>query len=308
MLSLSSLAVNLPAKKLNIGSDHEALGIGRLESRVFQRLYGFESCPVSEQSEPDLLCAAVEQLLKSTHTDPREIGCVLHAHTGPNIGPHGDQLLHQLKHRLGLAHARCFGTQLNKCVSVVTAFDLMSHLLISGQQKGIIVIGEVADSRELRVLDSAVVGDVGLAVLVDTEGQENRILAQAIDVHDQYAMGIWMDGASQLSRDYDNSYQHNLVAVINRVLKEASIDLSDIKLILPHNVNIQIWKKAIPVLGVAEERVYLHNIAKFAHCFGADILMNYQSAIHEGRLQRGDLCLMVTVGVGGVFGACVIRH
>ncbi|WP_395375212.1 3-oxoacyl-[acyl-carrier-protein] synthase III C-terminal domain-containing protein [Marinicella sp. W31] len=310
MLCLNSIEINFPEKRLHIGEDFEELGINHLQSRVYNRLYGFSQCPVADGAENSLLINAIKTLIQSHSIDTDKITYLMHAHTGPYIGPHCDNVLRQASRELGLTRAQLFGTQLNKCVSVISAFDMMDKLL-QGQAKGaqaIVLIGEVANSKELRVLDSAIVGDVGLAVLVNKNGMRNKILAHCIEVHDAYAKGIWMEPGSELSRQYDHNYQKNLLSLINRVLDEAQISLQEIKLILPHNVNIQIWKKAIPVLGIPEERVYLKNISKYAHCFGADILINYFSAINDGAIEKGDVCLLVTVGVGGVFGACIIQH
>ena len=75
---------------------------------------------------------------------------------------------------------------------------------------------------------------------------------------------------------------------------------------LPHNVNINVWLKAIKRLGVDRERIQLSNIGRYGHCFGADVFMNLADV--RSSLASGDYYLMASAAVGGAFGATLLQH
>ncbi|MEO3806054.1 3-oxoacyl-[acyl-carrier-protein] synthase III C-terminal domain-containing protein [Nonomuraea sp. B1E8] len=56
------------------------------------------------------------------------------------------------------------------------------------------------------------------------------------------------------------------------------------------------------------DRLYLDNLSKVGHCFGADAFINYCSARADGRLTPGDRYLMTAVGLGATFSAMVFEH
>jgi 3-oxoacyl-[acyl-carrier-protein] synthase-3 len=51
-------------------------------------------------------------------------------------------------------------------------------------------------------------------------------------------------------------------------------------------------------LGLAPGRVYLQNVPRLGHCFGADPFINARDAIAEGRIGEGARVLLVSVGMG----------
>ena len=59
-------------------------------------------------------------------------------------------------------------------------------------------------------------------------------------------------------------------------------------------------------MGIPAERVYLDNVGRYGHCFGADVFVNFATV--RDSLEPGDYCLMVSAGVGDSYGAALIRH
>jgi 3-oxoacyl-[acyl-carrier-protein] synthase-3 len=198
--------------------------------------------------------------------------------------------------------------QQHRCVNGITALHLLERLLRSQppHARAILLMGEVADSKDLRILDTALVGDVSCAVLVSRCGTQDRVLSERVEVHGEFAKGIFLAADAPERRAYDKVFQDNLLRVIDGALDGAGVRLEQVRYLLPHNVNINIWLKAIERMGLARERVYLRNIARYGHCFSADAFISLVDLRPE--LHPGDVYVMATVGVGGVFGAAVLQH
>jgi 3-oxoacyl-[acyl-carrier-protein] synthase-3 len=308
MLSIEEIAVCEPSTRAIVATDHERLYIDALQARVYSRVYGFNEIPVGGPGEEmSLLESAVQQVLDRSGIDPAQIRLLVHTHTGPAIGLVGQSLPRALARRLG-DQVQCFGMQHHKCVSGITALHLLERLLRAQppDARAILLIGEVADSKDLRILDTALVGDVGCAVLLNRSGRHDRVLSERVEVHGEYARGIYLPADAAERRAYDNVFQDNLLHVICGALSGAGVSMDQVRFLLPHNVNINIWLKAIERLGLSRERVYLRNIARYGHCFSADAFINLVDLRPD--LQPGDVYLMATVGVGGVFGAAVLQH
>jgi 3-oxoacyl-[acyl-carrier-protein] synthase-3 len=271
-------------------------------------MYGFDQIALAEPGEEfDMLERALHSVLAHSGVDPRLVRLVLHAHTGPYIGPVGHSLPRQIAHSLG-PDVRCFGMQLHKCVSSLTALHVAERLLRAHPRgsRAILLIGETADSEDLRILDAGVVGDLGCAVLLTRGGERNHVVASTVRVHGEYARGIYDDPNSPVRQDYDQRSRDLMVGVVAETLERAHLSLDEVRYVLPHNVNVKRWLRAIDSLGVDRERVYLDNVARYGHCFGADVFVNFASV--RQTLQPGDYCLLVSAGVGDTYGASLIRH
>src|SRR5205823_3427367 len=148
------------------------------------RMYGFNRVGLAAPGEQlDMLEAAVQRLFNQSSVDPSHVRLVVHAHTGPYVAAVGDSAPRRLVRRLGL-RARAFGMQLHKCVSSLTALRVVERLLC-GYPPGslaILVVGEAADSEDLRVLDAGIVGDIGCAVLLERDGPRDQVLATTVRV------------------------------------------------------------------------------------------------------------------------------
>ncbi len=308
MLFIEEIAVQTASQRFTLATDFERLGVGSLQARVYSRLYGFDQISVAAPGEEfALLEAAVEQLIERAAIDPRQLRLIVHAHTGPYIGPVGASLPRSLVRRFG-PQIQSFGIQLHKCASSISALGLIERLLQSypPDARAVLLVGEVADCAQMRVLDAGIVSDVGCAALVSRGGTRDRLVAECVQVHGEYAKGVFLEANAAERVTYDSCFQENLAAVISNTLERAGITLDQVRYLLPHNVNVNNWLRTIQYLGIDRERVYFANIARYGHCCGADWLINLNDV--RASLQPGDYYLMVTVGVGGVFGAALMQH
>jgi 3-oxoacyl-[acyl-carrier-protein] synthase-3 len=81
---------------------------------------------------------------------------------------------------------------------------------------------------------------------------------------------------------------------------------SDLKLLIPHQANKRIIMSTAERLGLGPENVVI-NIDRFGNTTAGTIPLAMQTAIEEGRLKKGDLILLASVGAGFTVGACLLR-
>lgn len=325
-LVIEEVAQYVPSSCIQVEQAHDRLGLSVAQARVFSRMYELPQCPVAQGPELDLLLAPC-QVLMAAHPQVRDdIVLVVYAHTGAISGVWGQSLAQQLVSHLGLRNALALGSCSNNCVGVFSAMTL-ANAYLAGQAPGkraLIVVGEKADNVELRVVSNvAIVGDGAAAALVSSESKaagachggalsvetagRGRVTGQAIHYYPGYAEGIWLSSTSPQHQDFERHYQQRLKAVMEAALVDAEVEMDALRWVIPHNVNIWMWRKAAQYMALPIEKVFLDNIRRTAHCLGADMFINFDTLGHQITLVPGDTVLMVSAGVGGVFGAAVLQ-
>jgi 3-oxoacyl-[acyl-carrier-protein] synthase-3 len=81
---------------------------------------------------------------------------------------------------------------------------------------------------------------------------------------------------------------------------------SDGDLFVSHQANRRIITSAADKLGLAPEKVVI-NIEKYGNTTAGTIPLALNDAVLEGRLKKGDLVLLASVGAGFTVGAVLLR-
>ncbi len=89
-------------------------------------------------------------------------------------------------------------------------------------------------------------------------------------------------------------------------LRRCELDISQIKCVIPHQANRRIIDAVGDRLGVKPEQVFI-NLHKYGNTSAASVAIALDEAVHSGRIQRGDLILMVVFGAGLTWAAAVIE-
>lgn len=89
-------------------------------------------------------------------------------------------------------------------------------------------------------------------------------------------------------------------------LQRCEIDISRIKLIIPHQANVRIIDSVAERLGARPEQLFI-NLHKFGNTSAASVAIALDEAVQSGRVQPGDLLLLIVFGAGLTWGAAVIE-
>ena len=90
------------------------------------------------------------------------------------------------------------------------------------------------------------------------------------------------------------------------LLERNGFTKDDLKLLVPHQANLRIIRATQERLGVDDSKVMV-NIDKYGNTTAGTIPLGLRDAVDQGRLRKGDLVLIVTVGAGYTSGAVLLR-
>ena len=258
--------------------------------------------------------------LKPEDIDMIIVGSLTQDHLMPTISA-------LVQTRLGCTNAAAFDV-LAACTGFLTALHTAEAFIASGRAKNIVAVGGETLSRYLDMSDRGsciLFGDgAGAAVLrpLDDCGGQGEILRQTLgaDGEGYEFIHIPMGGAKTPHNhpDYDASEHFIRVAgrdvyrfAVNKMtemIREISegYSMDDIALVVPHQVNTRIIDAARERLEWPEEKFFL-NIEKYGNTSAGSVPIAFDEAVREGRLKKGDLCILVAFGAGLTWGATLIK-
>ncbi|MEJ0091217.1 MAG: 3-oxoacyl-[acyl-carrier-protein] synthase III C-terminal domain-containing protein [Limisphaerales bacterium] len=95
-------------------------------------------------------------------------------------------------------------------------------------------------------------------------------------------------------------------AAAREVLRRCGLDISQIKCVIPHQANRRIVDAVALRIGATPEQVFV-NLHKYGNTSAASVAIALDEAVSSGKIQRGDLVLLVVFGAGSTWGAAVIE-
>jgi 3-oxoacyl-[acyl-carrier-protein] synthase III len=315
MTALEAVSVYLPPVRIPVESLAASLGLTDMQVKLFRRFHGLREVGRDPDASLYGLLMKAAAGLDALRGQEHRVRYVLYARAMPVVVPYPVNPLHEVCRALGLGHAIAFTVTHQSCASGLLAIDMAGRLLAADEADGqdgqaaplaLILSGEKAFTREAQMFaDTTIFGEGASACLVSAFGARDRLLAYASNVRGEFDSATGANDA-RLQREYRPS----LAEVMRRALDEAGLTLDDIRVVLPHNVNLVTWQRMCLLLNFPRDRVLLDNIPTSGHVFCTDVFANYKTACERGLLQPGDRYLAAAVGAGGgaTFAAMVFEH
>jgi 3-oxoacyl-[acyl-carrier-protein] synthase-3 len=97
-----------------------------------------------------------------------------------------------------------------------------------------------------------------------------------------------------------------MMETCQNLLERNNVKVSDLKRFIPHQANKRIIQACAERLGLADEQVVI-NIDRYGNTTAATIPLAMETARSSGRLSKGDLVLIASVGAGFTVGAALLR-
>src|SRR5271154_7214730 len=91
-----------------------------------------------------------------------------------------------------------------------------------------------------------------------------------------------------------------------QILERNGVTSRDLALVVPHQANLRIIRAMQERLGVDDSKV-MGNIDRYGNTTAATIPLGLCDAVTQGRLHKGDLVMLVSVGAGYTSGAILLR-
>jgi 3-oxoacyl-[acyl-carrier-protein] synthase-3 len=309
MTALDAVSVYTPALRMPIENLAAPLGLTDIQVRLFRRFHGLNEVRLDpERSLPDLLRTAASGIAALRGQEHR-VRYVIYGRAMPVVVPYPGNPLHDVCRELGLEHALTFTVTQQSCASGLLAIELAGRMLAHDPTDGalaLVLTGEKAFTRDAQLLPgTSIFGEGASACLVSATGKRDRLLAYACNQRGEFDAEI-----GESAERFQREYRPSLAEVIRRAVDVAGLTLDDIRLILPHNVNVVTWQRLCLLLKFPVERVLLSNVPINGHVFCVDAFANYQTARERGLLHEGEHYLVAAVGAGNgaTFAAMVFQH
>ena len=96
------------------------------------------------------------------------------------------------------------------------------------------------------------------------------------------------------------------VEIISEAAKKSNLELDQIDLIIPHQMNARMMQAIAERLGIPFEKFFL-NLDRYGNTSAASIPLALDEAVRTGRLKRGQHVLLTGMGAGLAWGTIIIR-
>jgi 3-oxoacyl-[acyl-carrier-protein] synthase-3 len=307
--ALAGVTAYLPEHRVSIVDLAEHLALTGTQVKVFQRFHGLSEVCRDEGSAYDLLSRTLGSLAELRGNEHR-VRYVLYARGMPAAVPYPLNPLHEVCRSYGLGAAQAFTVTHHACATSLLAIDIAGRLLAADGDPdalAVVLAGEKTFTRDAELVpETSLFGEGAGACLVSAAGSRDRVLSYVTQLRGDFD-GRLVEDAELLVR-FQREYPEALAEVISAALYRAGVSLSELALILPHNVNAVSWRRLCKRLGYPVEKVVLDNVGLAGHSFAADAFINYATASGRGLLRPGDRYLIAAAGLGATFSAMVLEH
>jgi len=225
--------------------------------------------------------------------------------------------------KLGMTHGAAFDVHA-VCSGFVFALTQADAMIKAGQAEKILVIGAETFSRLLDWTDRGtcvLFGDGAGAVVLSAEtgpdGKgESGILAARIRSDGRFKEMLYVDGGpsstgtvGHLRMEGREVFKHAVTMitdVIEDVFEKSSMNASEIDWFVPHQANIRIIDASAKKLGIDPAKV-VRTVDRHGNTSAASIPLALSVACADGRIKKGDLVLLESMGGGFTWGAVLLR-
>jgi 3-oxoacyl-[acyl-carrier-protein] synthase-3 len=182
--------------------------------------------------------------------------------------------------------------------SIIDYTDRTTCVLF-GDGAGAVVLAP-ADDGEAGIIDFAheVDGSGGPALCMPAGGSRLPASAETVANRMHY---VKQDGATVFKFAVRKTEE-----IARRLLERNHLDPSQIDLFVSHQANRRIITAAAERLGLPDSKVII-NLEMYGNTTAATIPLALADAVRQGRLRKGDLVLLASVGAGFTVGAVLLR-
>jgi 3-oxoacyl-[acyl-carrier-protein] synthase-3 len=214
------------------------------------------------------------------------------------------------------------------CSGFIYGLTTAAHMVTSGAQKKVLVIGSDTMSRIIDYTDRAtciLFGDSAGAMLVERSDDGdagfidfmNEIDGSGGDYLKQPAGGSRMPATHEtvdqrmhfVKQDGQQVFKYavrKMYETCRDLLERNNLSIKDIAVLVPHQANRRIIVAAAERLGLGCDQVMI-NIDRYGNTTAATIPLATRDAVESGKLKKGDLVVFAAVGAGYTVGANLWR-
>jgi len=231
-----------------------------------------------------------------------------------------------VQHKLGAAGIWGFDVSA-ACSAFLYALQTGAQFVATGAHKRVLVIGADVMSSIIDYTDRAtcvIFGDGAGAVILEAADEGLGLIDFIHEIDGSGASSLYMPGGGSLNPsthetvDKKMHFVHQdgaavfkfavrkMTEVCEKILQRNGFTAADLSLFIPHQANKRIITATADRLGLALEKIVI-NIDCYGNTTAGTIPLAMETARQQGRLKKGDLILLASVGAGFTVGATLLR-
>lgn len=280
---------------------------------------GIRSRFIADDSETtaSLAADAARRALEQAGLEPRDIGLIVLATATPDQTFPSSAT--KVQAMLGIDDCIAFDVHA-VCTGFLYALSVADSMIRSGSADRALVIGAETFSRILDWEDRTtcvLFGDGAGALVLGATEDGSGILATSLHADGRHNDLLYVDGGpsttgtvGKLRMKGREVFRHavvNLADVMNEVLEIAGLSAEDVDWVVPHQANARILDATAKKLGLPPAKVIV-TVDRHANTSAASVPLALDTAIRDGRIQRGDTIVLEAMGGGFTWGAAVLRY
>ena len=273
----------------------------------------------------DLAVEAAKRALAERGIDPSDLDAILVATVTPDMFFPSTACL--VQHKLGAKNV--WGFDLSAaCSAFVYALQAGTQFVATGAHDKVLVIGADVMSSIIDYTDRAtcvIFGDGAGAVLLEPAADDATGIIDFIhEIDGSGGCSLYMPGGGSLNPsthqtiDQKMHYVHQdggavfkfavrkMADLCDQLLTRNNLKGSDIDAFIPHQANRRIITATADRLKMRPESVII-NIDRYGNTTAGTIPLAMDTARQEGKLKKGSLVLLASVGAGFTVGATLLR-
>lgn len=224
-------------------------------------------------------------------------------------------------HELGIGGVPAFDIT-TACPGFVYGLSIADQFIKTGHRKNVLVVGTEVLSRLVNWEDrtTCVIFGDGAGAAVVTASDEPGILSTHIHADGGYGDLLYCNnGLRDQLGDFPEPQivmrgnevfkvaVKTLSSIVDETLEANNMTKDDIDWLIPHQANIRIIQATAKKLGAGMDKVVV-TVDKHGNTSSASIPLAMCEAIEDGRIKRGDVCLLESFGGGFTWGSALIKY
>ena len=323
-VEIKSLATYVPPRLLT-NADLEKM-VDTTDEWIIQRT-GIRQRHIVEPgvATSDLAAEAGREAIRRAGLTPEDIDLIIVGTVTPDMLFPSTACL--VQHKIGATHA--WGFDLSAACSAFTySLTVGSQLVAAGHVKNALVIGADVMSSIIDYTDRStcvIFGDgAGAVVLTPSSDPDVGILDFEHKIDGSGGPALCMPAGGSLHPATHETVDRRLHYVkqegqtvfkfavrstgeiCEKLLKRNNLTGEDLDLFVSHQANKRIILSAAERIGMPEHKVVI-NIDRFGNTTAATIPLALNDAVEAGRLKKGHLVLLTSVGAGFTVGSVLVR-
>lgn len=272
----------------------------------------------------DIASNAAKRAIERAGIDPAQIDLIIVATITPDMPFPSTACLVQKK--IGAKRAAAFDIEA-ACSGFIFAMEIGHQFIMSRTYDTVLVIGAEKLSSIIDWTDRntcVLFGDGAGAAILQNRADSHGLLTACMGADGTKSDLLLMPGGGSrcpatadsvaarlhyLRMDGKETFKNAVNAMLTAAqesLRRCEIDITKIKCIIPHQANRRIIDAVGERLGAQPEQLFV-NLHKYGNTSAASVAIALDEAVQSGRVQKGDLLLLIVFGAGLTWGAAVIE-